>query len=127
MDSALIEDLRNEVSLRDPLWNQRSRTYHDRNVHDKLWKEIAQLLNTSRKYFPPFYAYMCVFAFPAKGISIRLYTYIFRSGMRIRVYLPFLPKAYPYACIHVFSPQVCVYMCICLSRQKHTHTPVYMS
>ncbi|XP_075444883.1 uncharacterized protein LOC142488352 isoform X2 [Ascaphus truei] len=45
MDHSTTEKLISEVFRRVPLWNQRSRAYHDRYIHDRLWKEIGEILS----------------------------------------------------------------------------------
>jgi hypothetical protein len=33
-----------------PLWDQRSKNYHNRDLKPKLWKEIGEKLNVTGKY-----------------------------------------------------------------------------
>ena len=33
-----------------PLWDQRDKNYHNRNLKPKLWKEIEEKLNAAGKY-----------------------------------------------------------------------------
>lgn len=38
-----------EVFVRTPLWDQKNIHHHNRFVLDKLWDEVAAILNTSRE------------------------------------------------------------------------------
>ncbi|XP_075450999.1 uncharacterized protein LOC142492211 [Ascaphus truei] len=45
MDSSSIEQLISEIYKRDPLWNQKANTYHDRFLTKKLWSEIGEIMS----------------------------------------------------------------------------------
>ncbi|XP_075429340.1 uncharacterized protein LOC142467478 [Ascaphus truei] len=47
MDNSTIEKFICEMSKREPLWNRQNVRYHDRNLHDKLWREITTTLSIS--------------------------------------------------------------------------------
>ncbi|KAF5308579.1 hypothetical protein FQR65_LT18058 [Abscondita terminalis] len=42
-----VEKLINAIRLRPPLWDQRSREYHDRDKVHKLWQEVAKEQNST--------------------------------------------------------------------------------
>ncbi|XP_075440404.1 uncharacterized protein LOC142485084 [Ascaphus truei] len=43
--SSSIEQLISEIYKRDPLWNQKVNTYHDRFLTKKLWSEIGEIMS----------------------------------------------------------------------------------
>lgn len=45
-----VDILISEIFVRPPLWDQKDKNHHNRFILDKLWKELAVKLNTTRKY-----------------------------------------------------------------------------
>ncbi|XP_075444928.1 uncharacterized protein LOC142488368 isoform X2 [Ascaphus truei] len=45
MDNSSIERMISEVYRREPLWNQRTRAYHNRFIHEKLWQEVGDIFS----------------------------------------------------------------------------------
>lgn len=37
------------IQTREPLWNQQSKQYHNRDITNKLWDEVAKDMNSSSK------------------------------------------------------------------------------
>lgn len=44
------------VQSKNPLWNQKCKDYHNRNMIKRLWEEVGEEMNNTGKY-RPFYKY----------------------------------------------------------------------